>query len=73
MVLNNECVNNDFKEEIKKYLETNENEHTTLQKSMGHSQSSSERKIHSITGPPQGTTKIQITNLNLQLIELEKL
>ena len=31
MVLNNECVNNDFKEEIKKYLETNENEHTTLQ------------------------------------------
>ena len=60
MVLNNECVNNDFKEEIKKYLETNENEHTTLQKSMGHSQSSSEREILSTTGVPEETTKISV-------------
>ena len=29
MVLNNEWVNNEIKEEIKMYLETNENEHTT--------------------------------------------
>ena len=28
MLLNNEWVNNDIKEEIKKFLETNENEHT---------------------------------------------
>ena len=26
MLLNNECVNNEIKEEIKRYLETNENE-----------------------------------------------
>ena len=29
LLLNNEWVNNEIKEEIKKYLETNENEHTT--------------------------------------------
>ena len=31
MLLNNEWVNNEIKEEIKKYLETNENEHITTQ------------------------------------------
>ena len=31
MLLNNEWVNNEIKKEIKKYLETNENEHTTVQ------------------------------------------
>ena len=31
MLLNNEWVNNEIKEEIKKYLETNENELTTTQ------------------------------------------
>ena len=28
MLLSNECVDNDIKEEIKRYLETNENEDT---------------------------------------------
>ena len=31
MLLNNEGVNNEIKEEIKKFLETNGNEHTTVQ------------------------------------------
>ena len=31
MLLNNECDNNEIKEEIRRYLETNENEHTTIQ------------------------------------------
>ena len=31
MLLNNEWVNNDIIEEIKKFLETNENEHTAVQ------------------------------------------
>ena len=31
MLLNNEWVNNEIKEEIKRYLETNENENTTIQ------------------------------------------
>ena len=31
MLLNNEWLNNEIKEEIKTYLETNENEDTTIQ------------------------------------------
>ena len=31
MLLNNEWINNEIKQEIKKYLETDENEHTTTQ------------------------------------------
>ena len=31
MLLNKECVKHEIKEEIKRFLETNENEHTTLQ------------------------------------------
>ena len=31
MLLNNEWVKNEIKEEIKNFLETNENEHTTVQ------------------------------------------
>ena len=31
MLFNNEWVNNEVKEEIKRYLETNENEDTTIQ------------------------------------------
>ena len=31
MLLNNECVKKEIKEEIKKFLETNENELTTIQ------------------------------------------
>ena len=30
MLLNNEWVKNQIREEIKKFLETNENEHTTV-------------------------------------------
>ena len=33
MLLNNEWVNNEIKEEIKKFMETNENEFTTVQNS----------------------------------------
>ena len=32
MILNNEWVNNEIKEEIKKSLDTNENEHARVQK-----------------------------------------
>ena len=36
MLLNNEWVNNEIKEDIKRYRETNENEDTTIQKPVGH-------------------------------------
>ena len=47
MLLHNEWVKNEIKEEIKNFLETNENELTT--KPMGHSKGSPEREVHSNT------------------------
>ena len=35
MLLNNECVKNEIKEEIKKVLKKSENEHTTVQNLRG--------------------------------------
>ena len=37
MLPKNERVNNELKEEIKRYFETNKNENITTQKSLGHS------------------------------------
>ena len=51
MLLNNEWVKNEIREEIKKFLETNENELTTIQLT-GHSEGSSEREVHSDTDLP---------------------
>ena len=51
MVLNNEWVKNKTKEEIKIFLETNENELNSLTL-MGHSKGSPEREVHSNTGLP---------------------
>ena len=52
MLFNNEWVKNEIKEEIKKFLKTNEDEHTTSLKPMGHSECSFEREVHSNTGLP---------------------
>ena len=57
MLFNNEWVNNEIKKEIKKYLETNENERNNP-KPMGHSESSHRREVHSIAGLPKGSRKI---------------
>ena len=56
MFLNNEWVNNKIKEETKRYLETNENERTTIQY-VGHWESNLKREIHSITGLSQKKKK----------------
>ena len=55
MLLNNEWVNNEIKEEIKRYLETNENGNTTTQ-SLWDSESSPKMEICSITGLSQETS-----------------
>ena len=72
MLLNNEWVNNEIKEEIKSYQETDENEHTTTKKSKGYSESSPEREIHSITGLSQETNKNKQCNYNLKKTRKEK-
>ena len=70
MLVNNQWVTEEGKEEIKKYVQANENENT-IQKSMGHSKSSSKKELYSHTNLPQETRKIS-NNLPLHLKELEK-
>ena len=53
----NQWVNNEIKEKIRKYLETKDNENNLTQ-SMGHSKSSSKREIYSSTGLWQEIRKI---------------
>ena len=51
MLLNNEWVKNEIREKIKKFLETNENELTTIQ-NLCDREGSPEREVHSNTGLP---------------------
>ena len=67
----NQWVNEEIKREIKKYLETNDNEDTNS-KSIGCHKSSAQREIHSNTGLPQNEERSQIDNLTHHLNELEK-
>ena len=57
MLLKNPWVNEEIKKEIKKYLETNDNEDTNS-KSIGCHKSSAQREIHSNTSLPQKRRKI---------------
>ena len=55
----------EIKEEIKKYLETNDNENTIIQKRMGCIKSSSKMEVYSYTSLPQETRKISSKQSNL--------
>ena len=57
ILLKKQWVNEEIKKEIKKYLETNDNEDTNS-KSIGCHKSSAQREIHSNTGLPQKRRKI---------------
>ena len=65
MLLNNQEITEDIKEEIKKYLETNDNENTMTQKPMGCSKRSSKSEVYSNTILPQETRKISNKQSNL--------
>ena len=67
MLLNNEWISNKIKEEIKRYLETHENEDTTIQKSVGHWKSNTKKEIHSFTGLSQKTRKSSNKQSNFTL------
>ena len=58
MLLNNEWVKYEIKEEIKKFLETNENKLTTTQNLMGHSKGIPEREAYTDTGLPKKNRNI---------------
>ena len=57
MLLNNEWVNNEIKEEIKKVLETNSNEHTTVQKIWDTGKAVLREKCIAIQAYPKETEK----------------
>ena len=67
MLLNNEWVNNEIKEEIKSYLETNENEHTTTQYPWDRATAV---EVHSITSYLKKQKISQRNNLTQHLKEL---
>ena len=69
--MNDEWVSNKIKEEIKRYLETDENENTT-QKSMAHSKSSHKREFPSIAGLSQETRKSSSKQSNFILKGISK-
>ena len=58
MLLKSEWLKNEIKEEIKKFLETNENELITNPKPMGHRKGSCGREVHSDTGLPKKNRNI---------------
>ena len=58
MLINNGWVRNEIKDEIKKFLETNENELITNPKPMGHRKGSCGREVHSDTGLPKKNRNI---------------
>ena len=65
MLLSNKWITEEIKEEIKKYLETNENESMTIQKSMGRGKSCSKREVYRYTILAQETRKITNKQPNL--------
>ena len=58
MLLNNQWIPEEIKEEIKKYLETNDNKKHNDPKPMGCSKSSSKREVYSNKIFPQETREI---------------
>ena len=65
MLLNNQEITEEIEEEIKKYLETNDNENTMTQKPMGYSKSSSKREDYNNTFLPQEKRNISNKQPNI--------
>ena len=72
MLLNNEWVNNEVKEEIKRYLETNENEDTMIQNLRDAGKAILIGKFITLQACLEKQEKAQINNLTSHLKELEK-
>ena len=72
MLLNNEWMSNEIKEEIKKFLETNENEHTTAQNLWNTAKAVLRGKFIAKQAYLKKIETFQINNLTLHLQELEE-
>ena len=71
-LLNNQEIIEEIKEEIKKYLETNDNENTTIQNLRDAAKAVLRGKFIAIQSYLKKQEKSQINNLTLHLKELEK-
>ena len=72
MLLNNEWVKNEIREEIKKVLETNENELTTTQNLRDTAKTVLRGKFIAIQAYIKKIKTFQISNTTLHLQELEE-
>ena len=72
MLLNNQWITEDIKEEIKKYLETNENENTMIQNLWDAAKAVLRGKFIAIQSYLRKQEKSKINDLALQLKQLEK-
>ena len=72
MLLNNEWVKNEIREEIKKFLQTNENEVTTIQNLWDTVKAVLRGKFIAVQTYLRKIEKSQINNLTLLLKELEE-
>ena len=72
MLLNNEWVKNEIREGIKKFLETNENELTTIQNLWDTAKAVLRGKFIAIQAYLKRIEIFQINNLTLHLQELEE-
>ena len=71
-LLNNQEITEDIKEEIKNYLETNDNENTMTQNLWGAAKAVLRGKFIAIQSYLEKQEKSQINNLTLHLKQLEK-
>ena len=71
-LLNNQEITEEIKEEIKKYLETNDNENTTTQILWDAAKAVLSGKFRAIKSYLKKQETSQINNLNLHLKQLEK-
>ena len=72
MLLNNEWVKNEIREEIKNCLETNENELTTTQNLWDTAKAVLRGKFIAMQASIKNIKTFQINNLTLRLQELEE-
>ena len=72
MLLNNQEITEEIKEEIKKYLETNDNEKTKIQNQWDAAKAVLRGKFIAIQAYLKKQEKSQINNLTLHLKKLEK-
>ena len=72
MLLNNQEITEEIKEELEKYLETNDNENTMTQKLWDAAKAVLRGKFIAIQSYLKKQEKSQINNLTLYLKEIEK-